>query len=338
MITKIGLEIKNFFQLQVKVDTKEACSHFAYYLYRYNEIVHKTDYLQSNNYTFNLSEPGQYFVKVYTKVKGKKSALNSDRISFDGFRDVGSKIRNKPILIYGVSRFSAAINFVLSEKKEVKGFITAETDKKGETFFNLPILNINEITNLEEYKVVVCDGYTEELSNNFSDAKVDYEIVDSRYTDTIVNEVLRNMSAYKIYTLSRKCYLNGLIKGAKYLKGFIHHQFSSYIPYTIDLDETVAFGYGGIGVVINSNSKIGKNVKISQNVTIGSRGETPVIGDNVWIGPGSKLLGGKIGSNVVIGANSVVTKEIPDNCVVAGVPAKVISTDIEKYMHYFNKG
>lgn len=51
------------------------------------------------------------------------------------------------------------------------------------------------------------------------------------------------------------------------------------------------------------------------------------IGDNVFIGSGTNIMYDvKIGSNVIIGANSLINKDIPDNCVVAGVPAKVIKT------------
>jgi serine O-acetyltransferase len=50
-----------------------------------------------------------------------------------------------------------------------------------------------------------------------------------------------------------------------------------------------------------------------------------VVGDNVWIATGAKVLGPvKVGNNVVIGANAVVIRDVPDNSVVAGVPAKVI--------------
>lgn len=89
-------------------------------------------------------------------------------------------------------------------------------------------------------------------------------------------------------------------------------------------------GHSG-GIVVNVNSVIGKNCNISQGVTIGvsNRGDnmgSPTIGDNVFIGPGAKIIGGiKIGNNVAIGANAVVTKDVPDNSVVAGIPAKVIS-------------
>ncbi|HIT15429.1 MAG TPA: acyltransferase [Candidatus Avimuribaculum pullicola] len=56
-----------------------------------------------------------------------------------------------------------------------------------------------------------------------------------------------------------------------------------------------------------------------------------IIGDNVWIGERSRICKGvTIGNNCVIGANSVVTKDVPDNCIAAGNPAKVVKTDIDK--------
>ena len=57
----------------------------------------------------------------------------------------------------------------------------------------------------------------------------------------------------------------------------------------------------------------------------------PVIGNNVEIHSGAKIVGPvRIGNNVIIGANAVVTKDIPDNCVVAGIPAKIIKENITK--------
>lgn len=87
--------------------------------------------------------------------------------------------------------------------------------------------------------------------------------------------------------------------------------------------------FGDIGV--NQRAVIGANCNISQGVSIGqaSRGRRkghPVIGDNVFIGPGAKIIGRvRIGNNVAIGANCVVTRDIPDNAVVVGVPGRVIS-------------
>lgn len=64
---------------------------------------------------------------------------------------------------------------------------------------------------------------------------------------------------------------------------------------------------------------------IGQNVTIGGKSgwyDVPVIGDNVHISAGA------CGNNVIIGANSVVVKDVPDNCIVAGIPAKIIKENI----------
>ncbi len=71
---------------------------------------------------------------------------------------------------------------------------------------------------------------------------------------------------------------------------------------------------------------------IGTNVTIGGKSrwyEVPIIGDNVDISTGAKILGPvRIGNNVIIGANAVVVKDVPDNCVVAGIPAQIIQTNI----------
>ena len=59
---------------------------------------------------------------------------------------------------------------------------------------------------------------------------------------------------------------------------------------------------------------------------MGESGQSPIIGDNCFIGPGAKLFGRiSIGNNVAIGANSVVNKSFPDNVTIAGVPAKIVN-------------
>ena len=98
---------------------------------------------------------------------------------------------------------------------------------------------------------------------------------------------------------------------------------------------------------------IGKNVMIAPNVSIYTAGHPvhpdsrnsgyeygiPItIGDNVWIGGSVVILPGvTIGNNAVIGAGSVVTKDIPDNAIAAGSPCKVIRTITEADRNYYYK-
>lgn len=79
------------------------------------------------------------------------------------------------------------------------------------------------------------------------------------------------------------------------------------------------------GSFLNAVS-IGKNFTCLHNVTLGNNhGSLPTIGDNVFCGCGSCVLGPVvIGNNVKIGANAVVVKDIPDNCVVVGNPGKIV--------------
>lgn len=114
--------------------------------------------------------------------------------------------------------------------------------------------------------------------------------------------------------------------------------FNCSVPATCKIGGGTIFGYGGIGVIIHSRVVIGKNCGIGANVTIGGKSrwyEVPVIGDNVHISAGAKVLGPiRIGNNVTIGANAVVVKDVPDNCVVAGIPAKIIKTNVNQEEMY----
>ncbi len=102
------------------------------------------------------------------------------------------------------------------------------------------------------------------------------------------------------------------------------------IPIGTKIGEGFYIGHFG-DIVINGRAAIGRNCNISQGVTIGqsSRGKNkgyPRIGNNCYIGPGAKIIGNiKIGNNVSIGANAVVTKDVENNAVVVGIPAKTIS-------------
>lgn len=108
------------------------------------------------------------------------------------------------------------------------------------------------------------------------------------------------------------------------------YKFGCSIPHTTSIGRGFYIGHIR-DIVINERAVIGDNCNISQGVTIGqaNRGRhkgTPVIGDHVYIGPGAKIVGAvRVGDHAAIGANCVVTDDVPDYAVVVGVPGKVIS-------------
>lgn len=113
----------------------------------------------------------------------------------------------------------------------------------------------------------------------------------------------------------------------------------------VNKNATLELGSGYINNNVNiscfDSIKIGHDVAISEDVTIrdsdnhlilhsGRKPEQPIeIGDRVWIGIRATILKGvKIGNGSIIAAGAVVTRDVPDNCLVAGVPAKVIKRNI----------
>ncbi len=137
------------------------------------------------------------------------------------------------------------------------------------------------------------------------------------------------LNAIFFYRIERWLYLHHIPVLPKLIELLIFLMYNSKVPYQAVIGAGTKLGYGGMGVVIHCKSIIGSKCIIAQQVTIGGGNSrypgVPVIGDNVYIAKGAIVFGGiSIGNNVVIGANAVVNKPIPDNAIVAGIPAKVI--------------
>ena len=103
----------------------------------------------------------------------------------------------------------------------------------------------------------------------------------------------------------------------------------------------------GMGVVIGETSEIGNNVTIYHNVTLGGIAPSinsndqrntkrhPTLEDNVVVGSGAQILGPIIiKKNSLIGANAVVTKDVPENAVMIGIPAKNVGTTSGEFKPY----
>jgi len=103
----------------------------------------------------------------------------------------------------------------------------------------------------------------------------------------------------------------------------------------------------GMGVVIGETSEIGNNVTIYHMATLGGIAPSinsndqrqvkrhPTLGDCVVVGSGAQILGPvMIGANAKVGANAVVTKDVPENAVMVGIPAKNVGTATEEFKPY----
>ncbi len=89
------------------------------------------------------------------------------------------------------------------------------------------------------------------------------------------------------------------------------------------------------GIVIDRNAVIGSRVTVMHQVTIGTKhphdARSPVIEDNVFIGPGAKILGAvRVGRGATVGANAVVTRDVPSHCTVVGTNRILGSEDVEE--------
>lgn len=115
--------------------------------------------------------------------------------------------------------------------------------------------------------------------------------------------------------------------------GKIHYLINFLSPKLNSLHISVIQGVGtglfiehGESTYIYAKS-IGKDCYINQQVTIGYSNKTdcPILMDNVHVKAGAKVIGNVVlGNNVIVGANAVVVKDVPDNCVVVGVPAYIV--------------
>lgn len=128
------------------------------------------------------------------------------------------------------------------------------------------------------------------------------------------------------FRLSQHCHfpiLRQFIKWRLFQKSI---KFGIEIPPQTSIGKGFYIGHWG-GIVVHPLAVIGDNCNISQGVVIGAKPSgVPVIGHGVYMATGAKIIGNVlVGDNVSIGANAVVTKDLPSESVAVGIPAHIIS-------------
>jgi serine O-acetyltransferase len=134
------------------------------------------------------------------------------------------------------------------------------------------------------------------------------------------------LDALSLQRLAHRLAERGHGRTAHLIARITRHLFAAQLAPEAEIGAGTELGYGGLGVVIHPEARLGKNVLVSPGVVIGGRSErpgAPVIGDGVRIGVGAKILGPiRIGDFAQIGANAVVLRDVEPHQVVAGVPAR----------------
>jgi len=172
-----------------------------------------------------------------------------------------------------------------------------------------------------------------------------YRIYGSKGTKGKLINFLRN-PGFKYLYIMRKCNFykdkNKLLYKFYYLI-LLHYQYKFGLEIPPQTKIGKGFYIAHIGAItINPNAVIGKNVNILTGALIGynPRGKykgCPTIGNEVWIGPNSVIVGNvTVGNNVVVAPNTLVNRDVPDNSMVVGNPAKIIPNKnaTESYINY----
>tara|TARA_B100000686_G_C16775384_1_gene968070 strand:- start:1147 stop:1716 length:570 start_codon:yes stop_codon:yes gene_type:complete len=154
-----------------------------------------------------------------------------------------------------------------------------------------------------------------------------------------VKSVFFHYFAHKLWNLKFYLLARMLSQFSRFLTGIEIHP-KAKIGKNLFIDH-------GMGVVIGETSEIGENVTIYHNVTLGGIAPSinsdnqrdvkrhPTLKDDVVVGSGAQILGPIIiGKNSKIGANAVVTKDVPENAIMVGIPAKNIGTTSKVFKPY----
>lgn len=185
----------------------------------------------------------------------------------------------------------------------------------------------------------------------FKECKHLIEMDKERYVDTKKkSKIYTNPSFIVTFWFRIGTWLNGkhnvLAIIPKVLTGLIYKWLNVFTGIQMPLTTKVGGGliFRHYSCIVTAMSvEMGENCTLHQGVTLGRKftgpkAGVPTLADHVVVFPGAKIIGKvHIGSHAVIGANAVVINDVPDNCVAAGVPAKIVSHDSSKCFDDYGK-
>jgi serine O-acetyltransferase len=132
----------------------------------------------------------------------------------------------------------------------------------------------------------------------------------------------------QFYRIGNFFYKKGIPLIPKIMEILIFLLFNSRIPSSVQIGKGSSFSYQGLSTLLVKGTVIGKNCVIGMRVTTGRNfpfKNVPFIGDNVWLGTNSVIVGPVfIEDNSIIAPSSFVNKSVPNGAIVGGNPAKII--------------
>lgn len=133
----------------------------------------------------------------------------------------------------------------------------------------------------------------------------------------------RNLRKLEYLTNTKKSF--AILRPYVKLRGILFLHQSIWLGFSIPVNvfgPGLSIAHWGT-IVVNHMCRVGSNCRIHPGTTLGEKdGAAPTVGDNCYLGPGSKVFGGvTLGSDVKIGSNAVVNKSFPDGSILVGIPA-----------------
>lgn len=143
---------------------------------------------------------------------------------------------------------------------------------------------------------------------------------------------------YRFGKFAERLYRKNRLLGIPFVIAHLPFNYWMEMIHHVNLsDATIGPGFfiGHVGTIYIGPVTIGANFSVTHNVTIGvghSEGKTglPIIGDNVWVGTGSVISGAiTLGNRVTVANGTMLTRSVPDGCLVAGNPGRVVMNDFD---------